>query len=331
MIPSFPAFNQSTAAAYALGVAALGCILYVASPYLSGDIKGEKRRQTVAGVRTKRVGTERVVDAASRRKQVADSMKEVESRGKSRKATLEIRIQQAGLDWSRNAYIIGSASLGISLGLVLFVVQDSYAVAAAGALVGGFGLPSWVLAFKRKRRLVKISNEFPNAVDVVIRGVKAGLPLGDCLRIIATESPEPLRSEFRRIVESQSMGLGLGEAVERMAERVPITEANFFAIVVAIQAKAGGNLTEALGNLSRVIRERKKMKSKVKAISSEAKASAGIIGCLPFIVATLVYVMAPDYMGLLWTTTTGRMMLGVGAFWMSTGVFVMKKMINFDI
>ena len=331
MIPAFPALNPSTAMAYALGVAAVGCLLFVASPYLSGDIKGEKRRETVAAVRTKRSGSDRVVDAASRRKQVSDSMKEVESRGKSRRATLEIRIQQAGLDWSRNAYLIGSVSLGFLLGLVLLAVQDSYAIDAAGALVGGFGLPSWVLSFKRKRRLVKIADEFPKAVDAVIRGVKAGLPLGDCLRIIATESSEPLRSEFRRIVEAQSMGLGLGEAVERMAERVPITETNFFAIVIAIQAKAGGNLTEALGNLSRVIRDRKKMKAKVKAISSEAKASAGIIGALPFIVATLVYLMAPDYMSLLWTTTTGRMMMGAGGFWMCTGIFIMKKMINFDI
>ena len=330
-MPSLPALDGSTAMAYGLGIAALGCVFFVASPYLSGDIKAEKRRHAVAAPRAKRVGVDRVVDAASRRKQVADSMKEVENRGKSKKVTLEIRIQQAGLDWSRNAYIVGSAGLGLLLGLVLFVVQDTPAVAAAGALVGGFGLPSWVLGFKKKRRLAKFADEFPNAVDVIIRGVKAGLPLGDCLRVIAAESPEPLRAEFRRVVEAQTMGLGIGEAVERMAERVPITEANFFAIVISIQAKAGGNLTEALGNLSRVIRDRKKMKAKVKAISSEAKASAGIIGSLPFIVGTLVYLMSPDYISLLWTTSTGRMMMGAGGLWMSIGVFVMKKMINFDL
>ena len=330
MLP-FPALDGGTAIAYGLGVAAMGCLFFVASPYLSGDIKAEKRRQVVAAPRAKRVGNERVVDAASRRKQVADSLKEVESRGKARKATLEIRIQQAGLEWSRKGFIIGSAVFGLLLGLVLFMVQDSPAVAGAAALVGGFGLPSWFLGFKKKRRLLKFANEFPNAVDVVIRGVKAGLPLGDCLRIIATESPEPLRSEFRRIVEAQTMGLGIGEAVERMAVRVPITEANFFSIVISIQAKAGGNLTEALGNLSRVIRERKKMKAKVKAISSEAKASAGIIGSLPFIVGTLVWLTSPEYISLLWTTSTGRMMMAAGAFWMSIGVFIMKKMINFDL
>ena len=197
--------------------------------------------------------------------------------------------------------------------------------------MGGFGLPRWVLGYLKKRRLAKFTDRFPNAVDIIIRGVKAGLPLGDCLRVVASESPEPLRAEFRRIVESQAVGLGVTEAVERMADRVPITEANFFAVVIGIQQKAGGNLTEALGNLSRVIRDRKKMKAKVKAVSSEAKASAGIIGCLPPVVGFLVYIMAPDYISLLWTTSTGRMMMGGGACWMGIGVFVMKQMINFEI
>ena len=325
-----PVIDRNTAIAAGLGFTALGCVLFVLSPYLTGDIKAEKRRQTVAAPRAKR-SNERVVDAASRRKQVADSLKEVESRGKSKRPSLEIRIQQAGLEWSRNGFLIGSGALGLVLGLVLFVVKDSPAVAGAAALVGGFGAPSWVLGFLKKRRLAKFSDEFPNAVDVVLRGIKAGLPLGDCLRVIATEAADPLRGEFRRIVESQAMGLGVGEAVERMAERVPITEANFFAIVIAIQAKAGGNLTEALGNLSRVIRERKKMRGKVKAVSSEAKASAGIIGSLPFIVGFLVWLVSPDYLSLLWTTSTGRMMMGAGGCWMSIGIFVMKKMINFDL
>lgn len=326
-----PKFDAQAATAYGLGVAAVGCLLFVAAPYLTGDIKAEKRRAAVATPRAKRIGAERVVDAASRRKQVADSMKEVENRGKARKATLEIRIQQAGLEWSRKTYLSVSAGLAVLIGLVLLVVQDSLAVAGVGVLVGGFGLPSWFLGFKKKRRLASFANEFPNAVDIVIRGVKAGLPLGDCLRVIATESPEPLRSEFRRVVEAQTMGLGIGEAVERMAERVPITETNFFAIVISIQAKAGGNLTEALSNLSRVIRDRKKMKAKVKAISSEAKASAGIIGSLPFIVGTLVWLMSPDYISVLWTTSIGQMMVAAGACWMSIGIVVMKKMINFDI
>ena len=314
---------------YAFGVLALGCVFFVVSPYLNGSAKAEKRRQALQAPRAIR-SDGRNVDAASRRKQVADSLREVEQRGKKKRPSLEIRIQQAGLAWSKPTYIVVSCVCGFLLGLGLLVAGQGPLIAFAGAVVGGFGAPAWFLSFKKKRRLTRFTNDFPNAVDVIIRGVKAGLPLGDCLRVIASESAEPMKSEFRRVVEAQAVGLTVTEAVERMAERVPVSETSFFAIVIGIQQKAGGNLTEALSNLSRVIRERKKMKAKVRAVSQEAKASAGIIGALPFIVGGLVYLTSPDYLSLLWTTSTGRMVLLGCAFWMSCGVFVMKKMINFN-
>jgi tight adherence protein B len=179
--------------------------------------------------------------------------------------------------------------------------------------------------------MTKFVNEFPNAVDVIIRGIKSGLPLGDCLRVIAAESGEPIKSEFRRVVEAQTLGLSVTEAVERLVDRVPVAESNFFAIVIGIQQKAGGNLSEALGNLSRVIRERKKMKAKVKAVSSEAKTSAAIIGALPFLVGFFVYLTTPQYMEALWTTTTGRIVCAGCAIWMLIGCLIMKKMINFEL
>ena len=315
---------------YALAVLALGCVFFVASPYITGSNKADKRRQAMQAPRASR-GDGRTVDAASRRKQVADSLKEVEQRGKKKRQSLDVRIQQSGLSWSRTVYFVVSGVCGALLGVLLIVADQGPLIALAGAIVGGFGMPAWYLGFKKKRRLVRFQNEFPNAVDIIIRGVKAGLPLGDCLRVIASESPEPLKSEFRRVVEAQTVGLTVTEAIERMADRVPVSETSFFAIVIGIQQKAGGNLTEALGNLSRVIRERKKMKAKVQAVSQEAKASAGIIGALPFIVGGLVYLTSPDYLSLLWTTSTGRLVLCGCAFWMSCGVFVMKKMINFNI
>jgi tight adherence protein B len=197
--------------------------------------------------------------------------------------------------------------------------------------VGGVGIPLWTLNLLRKRRLAKFLNEFPNAIDVIIRGVKAGLPLGDCLRVIANESEEPVRSEFRQAIEAQAMGLSTSEAVERIGERVPVPEARFFAIVISIQQRAGGNLAEALGNLSAVLRDRKKIKGKIKAMSSESKASAYIIGSLPFLVSGAVYLTSPKYMELLWITDTGKLVMGGCAVWMGIGVFVMKSMINFDI
>ena len=187
-----------------------------------------------------------------------------------------------------------------------------------------------MLKFLKKRREAKFLTGFPDAVDVIVRGVKAGLPLLESLRIITADAPEPLKSEFRTIVETQAVGIPLGEACGKLYEHIPVPEANFFAIVVGIQQKAGGNLSEALGNLSRVLRDRKKMKAKIQAMSMEAKASAMIIGCLPLAVMTLVYITSPQYIELLWTHPTGQFMLVCCAVWMSLGVFVMRKMINFD-
>jgi tight adherence protein B len=243
---------------------------------------------------------------------------------------LETRIAQAGLSWTRNKYFGASFVSAAFVGGLIWLFRAHPVVVVAAMGVGGFGFPAWILSFLRKRRLKKFVNEFPNAVDIIIRGVKAGLPLGDCLRVIATESAEPVRSEFRQIVEAQAMGFSTGEAVERIVERVPVAEASFFAIVINIQQKAGGNLAEALGNLSAVLRERKKMKGKINAMSGEAKASASIIGALPFIVGVMTYITSPKYMELLWTTQTGELVLLVCAVWMSIGIFVMKKMINFE-
>jgi tight adherence protein B len=198
------------------------------------------------------------------------------------------------------------------------------------AFAGAFGIPRWLLSFMKKRRENKFLDSFPDAVDIIVRGVKAGLPLLDCLKMITVESPEPLKSEFRSIVETQAVGMPLGEACGKLYERMPLAEANFFGIVITIQQKSGGNLAEALGNLSRVLRDRKKMKAKIQAMSQEAKASAAIIGALPLAVMTLVWITSPQYIALLWTEPLGRVMLAASAVWMSMGVMVMKKMINFD-
>lgn len=300
-------------------------------PYLSGEIKAQKRTAALTGGRTDRAASTKGVDPAKRRKMIAESLKDVESLSKKKRVTLEQRITQAGLSWSREAFLIGSVLLGLLLALVIYVVNGDLMIAAGAAVVGIFGLPNWLLSFLRKRRIAKFIDEFPGAIDIIIRGVKAGLPVADCFRVIAGEGQEPVRGEFRRIIESQAIGLSAGEAVERLAERVPVPEASFFSIVINIQQKSGGNLSEALGNLSRVLRDRKKMKAKVKAMSSEAKASAGIIGSLPFLVGGAVYITTPSYMMVLFTTNIGKIIIACGLLWMALGVFIMRKMINFDI
>jgi tight adherence protein B len=148
--------------------------------------------------------------------------------------------------------------------------------------------------------------------------------------MITVDAPEPVKSQFRTIVETQAVGLPLGDACGKLYENMPVPEANFFGIVISIQQKAGGNLSEALGNLSRVLRDRKKMKAKIQAMSQEAKASASIIGALPIAVMTMVYITSPQYISLLFTEPLGHVMLACSAGWMLMGVMVMKKMINFD-
>jgi Flp pilus assembly protein TadB len=204
-------------------------------------------------------------------------------------------------------------------------------IAAIGlAFAAGFGLPRWILGFLKKRREDAFLKALPDAVDIIVRGIKAGLPLFESIKVVVADAPEPLRGEFVAIIETQAIGMPLGEACARLYERMPVPEANFFGIVIAIQQKSGGNLSEALGNLSKVLRDRKKMKEKIQAMSMEAKASAGIIGALPPIVMILVYITTPDYISLLWTHPTGQLMLVGCGIWMSVGIMVMKKMINFD-
>jgi tight adherence protein B len=278
----------------------------------------------------------RVVDAAKRRKSVQDTLKDLDEKQKAKNRKrhsppLVLRLQQAGLNWDRRTFLLFSVGSGVAaVAIAFFLGAPLYALAAFG-IAGAFGFPRWAIGFLRARRSKKFLDEFANAMDVIVRGVKAGLPLNDCLRIIAAEAAEPVRAEFKHIVESQALGVSIADACARLPERVPVPEASFFAIVIAIQQKAGGNLSEALGNLSRVLRERKKMFGKIKAMSMEAKASAWIIGALPVIVMGLVYMSSPKYIMLLFTDPTGHLILAASAIWMSIGIFVMRRMINFDV
>ncbi len=245
--------------------------------------------------------------------------------------TLELKIARAGLDWSKRTYWTFAGVASFVIGLFLFILTDSPFAALAGVFAGAFGLPPLLLRRMRLRRVAKFNKELPNAVDVVVRGIKTGIPVGDCFRMVSREAEEPLRGEFRTIVETQALGLSLGEAVARLHERVPTAEVNFFSIVINIQQQSGGNLSEALSNLSRVLRDRAKMRGKIQAMSMEAKASASIIAALPFGVAGITSLTSPDYISMLWTTDAGKIALVGSAIWMTIGVLVIKKMIAFEI
>jgi tight adherence protein B len=235
------------------------------------------------------------------------------------------------LGWSKNTYYLICCAIGVAAALAMLSTIGLGTLPAVGFGIScGLLLPHLYVSFKRNRRLKRFGAEFPSAVDIIVRGIKTGLPLVDCLKIVAAEAPEPVKGEFKTLVEDQTFGMPLADAVQRLPERIPVSEVSFFAIVIAIHSRTGGNLSEALGNLSMVLRERKKMQSKIKAMSGEAKASSGIIGVLPIIVGGLVYVTSPAYIALLFTTSTGNIVLAASGLWMLIGVLVMRKMINFD-
>ncbi len=323
----------SFAIAFMAMVAVGGLAWVFLGPRLSGQAQADKRVKAVS--RATATGSANVrrelADMQKRRKQLADTIKEIETKNKQRKKPpLRAKLQQAGLTWTMRTFVIFSVGCAVFGALAGMMMRVSPLFLLGIVVICGLGLPRWMVNFLIARRIKKFLNEFANSIDVIVRGVKAGLPLADCLRVLASEAQEPVRSEFRRIIESQGVGLPLADAVERMYERMPLAEVNFFVIVVAIQQRAGGNLSEALTNLSKVLRERKKMKQKITAMSQEAKASAAIIGALPIIVMLLVFLTSPDYISLLWEEQIGHIMLIGSAFWMLCGILVMRKMINFD-
>jgi tight adherence protein B len=308
-----------------------GGVYALAYPYFSTERQKDKRLAGVAGIRTRKVGGALAELQSSRKKSVADTLKEMDQRQKAdKKITMGLRLERAGLKQSPREFYILSATLGLVLaGITVGVFDAPVGAIVVAAFVGTFGVPRWVLNKLAKRRQQKFSSQLANAIDVVVRGVKSGLPLNECLQVISRESPEPLAGEFRSVVEQQRLGVTLGDGLERMCERMPLAEVRFLTIVINIQQQAGGNLSEALGNLSSVLRDRHMLALKVKALSAEAKASAMVLASLPPGVMFMVYLTSPGYIMPLFTTMPGRFMVAVGAVWMMMGVLVMRKMINF--
>jgi len=288
---------------------------------LQGDIQANRRELTATRTRE------------TRRKDIQQTLRAQTDTLQKRKkrVPLQDQLYQAGMKLKRGAFIRNSIIVGIVLFAGTWVLQVDLIYCAVFGLAGGYLLPRMYLGHRRKKYQNAFLDELPNAVEAIVRGVKSGLPLNDSMRLVAKEAKEPIKSDFQRVLDQQSLGKSMMEAVSTLYDRVPLPEVNFFVVVITVQQQAGGNLSEALGNLAKVLRNRKKMKQKIKAMSSEAKASAGIIGSLPFIVALLVTLTTPSYMMPLFTTDIGLIMLGIAAILMSMGVFIMVKMVQFDI
>lgn len=304
-------------------------------PYLTGEAAASERMDRIAAGRNQSKRSSKMVEPAElalRKKSVETSIKELENRQKNieRKPPLNVMMEQAGLGWGLTGYLIFCVVSGVVAFILNMYMFGMLLPSMLSAIFFAYMFPRWYLTHARKKRFNKFMMEFPNALDVIVRGVKAGLPVTDCIRIVATESSEPVRSEFRQILEAQALNVPIATAVEMLYQRIPLPETNFFAIVITVQQKSGGNLSEILSNLSKVLRDRKKLRAKVKALSQESVASAAIIGSLPLAVMGLLYIMNPTYIQLLFDRQLGQMML-FGAFaWMGVGAFVMRRMIDFD-
>ncbi len=306
------------------------CLLVAAFyPQVRGPSPPDRRIAQIAAT-----GLAKVADSGARKRSIEETLREADEKLKSKTArpSLVVRMRQAELKWSRSTYYLVCVIVGLSSFFLFWGAIGLGGLAAIGfGLSAGLLLPHWYVSFRRSRRFKRFLLHFANAVDVIVRGIKVGLPLIDCFKMIASEAQSPVKEEFKLVVDDQIMGMPLAEAAERLPERIPLAEARFFAIVMAVQSRTGGNLSEALGNLSKVLRERQRMQQKIKALSSESKASAIIIGSMPVFVAGALYVTAPGYVSLLFTSATGNLILAACGVWMLIGTLVMRKIIRIDI
>jgi tight adherence protein B len=319
-----------------IAVVAFAIVVAIGFAFAGGETskdKAVKRAQAMTGPAQRDARRGARAQAANspeaRRKQIIKSLQDQERQQKKVRLTLVNKLHQAGLNFTVPQFWIGSGVFGVVVAIAAFLGHINPLVGIGIGVCGAFGVPHWVLGFLAKRRTNKFTLIFSDAMDIIVRGIKSGLPVHDCLKIIGRETSEPLAGEFRRLVENLGMGVSLDQALEKVYERMPTSEVRFFSIVMNIQQKTGGNLAEALNNLSTVLRSRKLMREKVKALSAEATSSAMIIGCLPPGVVVMIMIMQPTYMTVMFTDHRGWLLLGISAIWMSIGVFVMARMINF--
>jgi tight adherence protein B len=246
-------------------------------------------------------------------------------------ALLRKRLQQTGRTWTLGQY--ASVSLGIIVliagGLALRGMPLLFALFVG--LFVGVGLPHYIIGKLIQRRVNQFNARFPDALELMVRGLRSGLPITETMGVVADELPGPISEEFRAVTDKMKIGRTMEAALQESADRMGTAEMQFFVITLAIQRETGGNLAETLANLADVLRKRAQMKLKIRAMSSESKASAWIVGSLPFIVFVLVWWISPDYMGHFFSDQRLIIAGGGGMVWMGIGVFIMAKMVNFEI
>ena len=246
-------------------------------------------------------------------------------------ALLQLRLNQTGRTWTLTQYVLACAGLTIGTIALLMMKHVPLMFALPVGLFVGLGLPHLVIGKLIKRRIAKFNARFPDAIELMVRGLRSGLPISETMGIVADEVAAPVGFEFRAVADKMKIGRTMDAALQETAQRLDTPEFQFFVISLAIQRETGGNLAETLSNLADVLRKRSAMKLKIRAMSSESKASAYIIGALPFIVFALIWFINGSYMQNFFVDQRLMIAGGGGLVWMSIGAFIMAKMINFEI
>lgn len=271
-------------------------------------------------------------ESAKRRADLAKKLKESEKQeNKTDGESYHDLIAMAGLNIALPVFFALSFATGVFTGMVAFIFGQPLYIVVMLAIIGGLGIPRVVLRMMAARRQKKFLADFADVLETVVRMLKAGMPVIEAVSMVSREFEGPVKEEMSRIYDEQKIGVPLYEAVQNSARRMPLTEMQMFATAIAIQQQTGATLSEVLSNLARVIRARTALKRKVKALSAEAKYSAGIIASLPVFVTCALYVMNPEYIMLLFTDSFGNLLLAAGFGWMMIGVFIMRQMINFKV
>jgi len=246
-------------------------------------------------------------------------------------ALLRHRISQTGRAWTLGQYAIASLVVFVVVAALLLIKGVPLILSFMVGLFAGVGLPHFVVGSLIKRRVKKFTSKFPDAIELMVRGLRSGLPISETLTVVAAEVPGPVGVEFQNVADKMKIGRTMEAALQETADRLGTPEFQFFVITLAIQRETGGNLAETLANLADVLRKRAQMKLKIRAMASESKASAYIVGALPFIVFGLIYMINTSYMGGFFTEPRLMIAGGGGLVWMGIGVFIMSRMISFEI
>ena len=308
-------------------VLAIGYMLFTGS----GASKAQKRRMQALRYRHSE-SVDAKVDAQFKRAIAARKPKSYKVAGSgSRMEALAVRLDRTGKGWTVTQYIYASIGLALAVAVVIFIQSGALLLSLGIGAAVGAGIPHLVVNFQIGKRTNAFVSKFPDALELLVRGLRSGLPVTETLGVVAQEVPGPVGIEFRGVVDRIKVGKTMEDALQDTGDRLGIPEFNFFTITLAIQRETGGNLAETLSNLADVLRKRGQMKLKIKAMSSESKASAYIVGSLPFIVFGMIMWVNPEYIGGFFTDDR-LIVAGLGGLcWMGIGVFIMAKMVNFEI